>query len=489
MPASGQGGRILMAFQGILCIIPPCFAGGSRSPPSPASIFLAGDFLYTKFCVQTRVKPPPLGFSARFGLNRRQRRRSERRKARARPPCADAGGRNIPHRRTRPTRRRGRPPRRRAREGAHGAASGARTAGRPGGQTAHARRPRTQPRRGPRPQLSRPASGRTGAQLFFAPLTEIDRIAARQRHGEKRGVVRGEKNTAGAAAKNAPAEPTPDQTPEQPPTTAPGGAPRARNRAGSRTTARRGDAKQSAASGQAAQADDGRDGQRARKPPHPAPRHSTEREPRQRTAKRRRDGRRRRRPGGNRTREPSRRPKATSAEKRRNRTPQHARDRPRRPRTTAATGGSTHARRAGAPCANAQTASEQRAQRANARKAGGRAKARTRPPREAAGAAARPPPSQTPRAARTQRAARPIVARRCGHFRAGGMRGTLPSAFPLPSLVRFRGMGGVIAPQMQKNAQKGEKTRIWGLRGVEPCAILCLRCRTTTGRSGEHDLH
>ena len=26
---------------------------GSRSPPSPASIFLAGDFLYTKFCVQS----------------------------------------------------------------------------------------------------------------------------------------------------------------------------------------------------------------------------------------------------------------------------------------------------------------------------------------------------------------------------------------------------------------------------------------------------
>lgn len=67
-----------MAFQGILCFIPPCFACGSRSPPSPASIFLAGDFLYTKFCVQTRVKPPPLGFSARFGLNRRPWRRSER---------------------------------------------------------------------------------------------------------------------------------------------------------------------------------------------------------------------------------------------------------------------------------------------------------------------------------------------------------------------------------------------------------------------------
>lgn len=67
LPASGQGGRNLMAFQGILCFVLPCFAGGSRSPPSPASIFLAGDFLYTKFCVQTRVKPPPLAFPRGLG--------------------------------------------------------------------------------------------------------------------------------------------------------------------------------------------------------------------------------------------------------------------------------------------------------------------------------------------------------------------------------------------------------------------------------------
>lgn len=338
---------------------------------------------------------------------------------------------------------------RRGKRSAH--ANGGRT-------TAHARRPRTQPRRGPRPQLSRPASGRTGAQLFFAPLTEIDRIAARQRHGEKRGVVRGEKNTAGAAAKNAPAEPTPDQTPEQPLTTAPGGAPRARNGAGSRTTARRGDAKQSAASGQAAQADAGKDGQRAREPPNtaPRPRRNATTPADGETAARRTATAQAGRKQDARAKPPPRRQRRKKA--RQNAT---ARARPtRRTRTTAATGGSTHARRAGAPCANAQTASEQRAQRANARKAGGRAKARTRPPREAAGAAARPPPSQTPRAARTQRAARPIVARRCGHFRAGGKRETLPSAFPLPSLVRFTGMGGVIAPQTQKIAQKGEKTRI-----------------------------
>lgn len=52
------------------------------------------------------------------------------------------------------------------------------------------------------------------------------------------------------------------------------------------------------------------------------------------------------------------------------------------------------------------------------------------------------------------------------------MRETLLSAFPLTSLVRFSGMGGVIAPQAQKNAQKDEKTRIWGLTRVEQCAIL-----------------
>lgn len=51
------------------------------------------------------------------------------------------------------------------------------------------------------PATKPPVFRRAGAQLFFAPLTEIFRIAARQRHGEKRGVVRGEKNTAGAATR------------------------------------------------------------------------------------------------------------------------------------------------------------------------------------------------------------------------------------------------------------------------------------------------
>lgn len=51
------------------------------------------------------------------------------------------------------------------------------------------------------PATKPPVFRRAGAQLFFAPLTEIFRIAARQRHGEKRGVVRGGKNTAGAATR------------------------------------------------------------------------------------------------------------------------------------------------------------------------------------------------------------------------------------------------------------------------------------------------
>lgn len=252
---------------------------------------------------------------------------------------ADAGGCSIPHHRARPTRRRGRPPRegaggrtRRGKRSAH-ANSGRTTAETAGTQ---GRAPRAQPtatngsrarERGPLPPLKFPA----GCD---------PKGSTKGGRGERPAGAAGEGGHAPAKPSAAP-RPTANQTPEQPPTTAPGGAPRARNRAGSRTTARRGDAKQSAASGQAAQADDGEtaSGRGSR----PTPPHATaRREPRQRTAKRRRDGRRRRRPGGNRTREPSRRPKAASAEKRRNRTPQHARDRrggrePRRPRAAART--------------------------------------------------------------------------------------------------------------------------------------------------------
>ena len=148
-------------------------------------------------------KPPLLvragAFLRGFGQIAAVRRRSERRKARARPPCAHAGGLNPLHHSRLTTRRRGRRAPQGA-DGAHGAASGARTAkGREADRfltvAANAAKARATPATKP------PVFRRAGAQLFFAPLTEIFRIAARQRHGEKRGVVRGEKNTAFAATR------------------------------------------------------------------------------------------------------------------------------------------------------------------------------------------------------------------------------------------------------------------------------------------------
>ena len=114
-------------------------------------------------------------------------------------PYAHAGGLHPLHHSRLTTRRRGRRAPQGA-DGAHGAASGARTArGREADRfltvAANAAKARATPATKP------PVFRRAGAQLFFAPLTEIFRIAARQRHGEKRGVVRGEKNTAGAATR------------------------------------------------------------------------------------------------------------------------------------------------------------------------------------------------------------------------------------------------------------------------------------------------
>ncbi len=70
-----------------------------------------------------------------------------------------------------------------------------------------------------------------------------------------------------------------------------------------------------------------------------------------------------------------------------------------------------------------------------------------------------------------------------------GRRLRWPDSVSLPSLPFFRGCCGLLCLFAAKNVQKGEKTRILGLRGVELCAILCSWCRTTTGRSGEHDLY
>ena len=151
LPASGQGGRNLMAFQGILCAF-PLFCGqdcpSCRLKLCPCAVLTARGHFAHKFLCTGAGEASPLLASARFELNRRPWRRSERRKARARPPCADAGGRNIPHRRTQPTRRRGRRAPKGA-EGAHGAASGART------PTAGGQPPRQRRRQGARPARNR----------------------------------------------------------------------------------------------------------------------------------------------------------------------------------------------------------------------------------------------------------------------------------------------------------------------------------------------
>ena len=151
------------------------------------------------------------------------------------------------------------------------------------------------------PATKPPVFRRAGAQLFFAPLTEIFRIAARQRHGEKRGVVRGEKNTAGAATRTRQGGRRKTkrlETADASGRRQAAGAPEGRK---GHAPARHEDARESAASGQADQTDDGEaaSGRGSNCPPPRAP--ETAR-PRQRTAKRRRGGRRRRRPGGTRAR-------------------------------------------------------------------------------------------------------------------------------------------------------------------------------------------
>ena len=146
-----------------------------------------------------------------------------------------------------------------------------------------------------------PVFRRAGAQLFFAPLTEIFRIAARQRHGEKRGVVRGEKNTAGAATRTRQSGRRKTKRLE---TADASGRRRAAAAPEGRTghaPARHEDARESAASGQAAQTADVETASGRGSRPTSTPRPAAAR-PRTRTAARRRGGRRRRRPGGTRAR-------------------------------------------------------------------------------------------------------------------------------------------------------------------------------------------
>ena len=373
-----------------------------------------------------------------FGLNRRQRRRSERRKARARPPCADAGGCSILHHRARPTRRRGQPPRegaggrtRRGKRSAH--ANGGRTTAETAGTQGRA--PRAQPtatngsrarERGPLPPLKFPAGcdqrehegGKGGA-----PCGRGGGRGTRPRETERSAPPHRQPNAGTAASDSARRRAAGAKQDGKPDDSPPRGRKTERGQRPSRPGRRR------------------RDGQRARKPPHPAPRHSKNATTpadgdtaarRTATAQAGRTGRE----------SPAAAP-ATSAEKRRNRTPQHARGR--RGGRDHGGHGRQHARTPGGGTLR-ERADGQRAESATGqRQIGGRA--RDSPDKAAEGSGrsgGAPTASQTPRAARTQRAARPIVARRCGHFRAGGKRGTLPSAFPLPSLVRFRGTGGVI---------------------------------------------
>ena len=441
----------------------PLFCVREPFPAVPCQYFLAGDFLYTKFCVQTRVKPPPYWLfravraeSPPMGGDLSAGRRVPVPHARtledetsftAEPGQPDDGGDARRRARKEHTARQAERARQRREDDRRDSGDGRARAPRatdfgqrpkdaggcapaPAKISGRVRPPKGEARRGEGGSAPRARRGkgndptRNRAQRPAPPPTKRRNSRQRQRpearRGRERGQEAGRQPAEGTQIRARPAAKPPRPTTERRPAGAEAAPPRPTPQHGANHASGRRNGGETDGDG-AGRAETGRESQAAAPPP-------------------------------------------AQKKTRQNAT---ARARPtRRPRTTAATGGSTHARRAGAPCANAQTASEQRAQRANARQAGGRAKARTRPPREAAGAAARPPPSQTPRAARTQRAARPIVARRCGHFRAGGMRGTLPSAFPLPSLVRFTGMGGVIAPRMQKNAQKGEKTRIWGLRCV-----------------------
>ena len=266
-----------------------------------------------------------------------------------------------------------------------------------------------------------PVFRRAGAQLFFAPLTEIFRIAARQRHGEKRGVVRGEKNTAGADARTRQSGRRKTKRLE---TADASGRRRAAAAPEGRTghaPARHADARESAASGQAAQTDgaeaaSGR-GSRPTSTPHPAAAR-----PRTRTAERRRDGRRRRRPGGTRTREQSA-THATSAEK--------------------------------TPRKDAQAASAADAER------------------EGQGAPANPPEllglhplgRGRTRQKRGAAARRPPTAFRCRRILCDGRRSGWADGVSLPSLPRFMACGEQLSPFCRKNAQKGEK-RKKGLENV-----------------------
>ena len=283
------------------------------------------------------------------------------------------------------------------------------------------------------PATKPPVFRRAGAQLFFAPLTEIFRIAARQRHGEKRGVVRGEKNTAFAATRTRQGGrcktkrfETADASGRRRAAAAPPG------RKG-HAPARHEDARESAASGQADQTDDGEaaSGRGSNCPPPRAP--ETAR-PRQRTAKRRRGGRRRRRPGGTRARLLAAHSPAISA----GRTIEPQKQRVRRRRKRRARGaGRGHGRRTKLPEGRGTNSTAPRPEGRKAKRTGNRASHR----------------AQSGRARRRSGRIWPPV-RLCGVF--------------------FR-WWWVACFFCRKSARKGEKTQKRGLPCVEQCDILVLR--------------
>ena len=261
-------------------------------------------FLYTKFCVQDRGagKTTPCGLCAGIRPNRRQRRRSERRKARARPPCAHAGGQNPPSlpepaRQTTgatAARRRGR---------AHTARQAERARPEAGRQTAETAGMQG---RAPRAQPTAPQARGTRARPPSPAKISARVRAAGEHDGGKGGAPldgRGGGRGASPREMNSPALPHATAG-----AAAIGQASARRQAAGApegrkgHAPARHADARESAASGQADQTDDGEaaSGRGSNCPPPRAP--ETAR-PRQRTAKRRRGGRRRRRPGGTRTQE------------------------------------------------------------------------------------------------------------------------------------------------------------------------------------------
>ena len=216
-----------------------------------------------------------------------------------------------------------------------------------------------------------------------------------------------------------------------------------------------------------------RDGQRARKPPppRPTPQHGANH------ASGRRHGGETDGDGAGRAAETGRESQAAAPppaqKKSRDRTPQHARDRrggrfPRRPRAAAR----THAGRGRVARTRRRPASRERNGPTPGRRAGARKPGQGRRGQRQERRRAHRPAKRRERRERREPPARswPAAAATLGR---DGRRETSPSAFPLPSLVRFSGHGwSDCTSRRKKSAQKGEKTRIWGLTRVEQCAIL-----------------